>query len=102
MDGFCQTKVKEVVTLAKLVDPVTFPEVEDILKDNILAVESRKSSKLIHKPKIKERVASIDDAFSRRKTSFEQRHKKQEADLNLPLFPTTTIGLFHRLRRCVS
>ncbi len=92
--AFARQKVKEVVTLAKLVDPVTFPEVEDILKDNILAVESRKSSKLIHKPKIKERVASIDDAFSRRKTSFEQRHKKQEADLNLPLFPTTTIGSF--------
>ncbi|HDO06134.1 MAG TPA: 5-methyltetrahydropteroyltriglutamate--homocysteine S-methyltransferase [Bacteroidetes bacterium] len=92
--AFARQKVKEVVTLAKLVDPVTFPEVENVLTENILAMESRKMSKLIHKPKIKERVASIDDAFSRRKTSFEQRHKKQEEVLNLPLFPTTTIGSF--------
>ena len=92
--AFAKQKVKEVVSLARLVDPGAFSEVENELKENILAIESRKISKLIHKPKIKERVASIDDTFSRRETSFEQRHKKQEADLNLPLFPTTTIGSF--------
>jgi len=92
--AFARQKIKEVVTLTKLVNPRTFSAVENELKENILAMESRKMSKLIHKPKIKERVASIDDTFSRRKTSFEQRHKKQEAGLNLPLFPTTTIGSF--------
>lgn len=92
--AFARQKINEVVTLAKLVNPRTFSAVENELKENILAMESRKMSKLIHKPKIKERVASIDDTFSRRKTSFEQRHKKQEADLNLPMFPTTTIGSF--------
>jgi len=92
--AFARQKINEVVTLAKLVNPDTFSEVENELKENILAIESRKISGLIHKSKIKERVASIDDAFSRRETSFGQRHEKQEAELNLPMFPTTTIGSF--------
>jgi 5-methyltetrahydropteroyltriglutamate--homocysteine methyltransferase len=90
--AFAKQKVDEIVTLSKLANKTTFSEVENKLKENILAIESRIQSKLIHKPKIKERVAKIDDTFSARKNSFKIRQIAQEKSLTLPLFPTTTIG----------
>jgi len=92
--AFAKQKIKEVVTLGKLASADTFSEAVSGLKKNMLAIESRTQSKLIHKPKIKERVAMINETFSRRKSSFEVRQKKQEESLKLSLFPTTTIGSF--------
>lgn len=43
---------------------------------------------------VKKRVAAIQDADYTRLPSFEERERIQKAKLNLPLFPTTTIGSF--------
>src|SRR5690606_19357388 len=64
------------------------------LKANQLAVESRKISALIHNDQVKQRVNAITEADAKRKNIFFVRKEKQHSALNLPLFPTTTIGSF--------
>jgi 5-methyltetrahydropteroyltriglutamate--homocysteine methyltransferase len=61
---------------------------------NQKAIGDRKTSVLIHNPAVKQRVAAITDADATRKSTFAIRKKKQQQSLNLPLFPTTTIGSF--------
>lgn len=45
-------------------------------------------------PEVKERVRSLKPEDFERAEPYEERIKKQQAVLNLPLFPTTTIGSF--------
>ncbi|WP_428661329.1 5-methyltetrahydropteroyltriglutamate--homocysteine S-methyltransferase [Runella sp.] len=65
-----------------------------LLAQNQLAVKSRQSSPLIHKPQVKQRITALSEADTQRQSPFEIRQSKQKALLNLPLFPTTTIGSF--------
>jgi len=70
------------------------PVAKALLDRNQEAIQSRRTSDLIHKRSVKERVDAIRESDSRRKSPF---HKRQEAQLKLyrlPLFPTTTIGSF--------
>ncbi|SHH33623.1 methionine synthase (B12-independent) [Chryseolinea serpens] len=62
--------------------------------DNQRKIDNRKTSTLIHNPSVKAKVAAITDADAQRAHPFATRKKKQQAALNLPLFPTTTIGSF--------
>ncbi len=66
----------------------------DQLKENQRIMQQRKSSTLIHNPRVKQLLASISDADSHRETIFSIRKEKQKKALQLPLFPTTTIGSF--------
>jgi len=61
---------------------------------NQKSITNRKTSILTHNPEIKKRVNAITDATARRKSVFAIRKKKQQETLDLPLFPTTTIGSF--------
>ena len=63
-------------------------------RENQQAALGRASSSLIHKTAVKERVAKLTDADAQRISSFAIRQALQKANLNLPLFPTTTIGSF--------
>lgn len=45
-------------------------------------------------PEIKKKISQIDENALWRKPSFSERYEKQIKILNLPLFPTTTIGSF--------
>ncbi|WP_281336689.1 5-methyltetrahydropteroyltriglutamate--homocysteine S-methyltransferase [Flavobacterium eburneipallidum] len=92
--AFAKQKIEEIVLLQNfaldeisLVDSVSFQQ-------NTLANENRKTSKLIHNDSVKNRVASITTGDDERKNPFATRRKKQIDSLNLPLFPTTTIGSF--------
>ena len=92
--AFAKQKVEEIVLLqnfatdeVSLVDSVSFQQ-------NTVANENRKTSKLIHNDAVKNRVASITDGDDERENPFAIRRKKQIKALNLPLFPTTTIGSF--------
>ena len=58
------------------------------------AVMSRRSSKRIHNPAIKQRVASLTAQDARRISAFPARRAVQQRDLKLPAYPTTTIGSF--------
>ncbi|HAK75875.1 MAG TPA: 5-methyltetrahydropteroyltriglutamate--homocysteine S-methyltransferase [Runella sp.] len=57
-------------------------------------IESRRRSPLIHKPHVKQRVDALSEADTHRKSPFSTRQHRQKALLQLPTFPTTTIGSF--------
>jgi 5-methyltetrahydropteroyltriglutamate--homocysteine methyltransferase len=59
-----------------------------------VAVRSRRESGLIHDPIVQARLANIDDALAQRQNSFPVRRGQQRAKLDLPRYPTTTIGSF--------
>jgi 5-methyltetrahydropteroyltriglutamate--homocysteine methyltransferase len=68
--------------------------VADALAANAAAIESRRTSARVNKPHVKAAIAKIDAALGRRQHGYEDRAKKQAAILDLPAFPTTTIGSF--------
>ena len=92
--AFAKQKIDEVVTIKQLASPEENRAALEKLEANQLAIESRKVSKLIHNDKVKERVSAITEADGKRQNIFAIRKEEQHNVLNLPLFPTTTIGSF--------
>lgn len=92
--AFARQKIGEVVTLKQLAAGENLDPANAQLEENITANNNRKSSKLIHNNLVKERVAAITEKDAKRNTSFSVRKHLQHESLNLPLFPTTTIGSF--------
>lgn len=64
------------------------------LAANQAAMTSRRQSSRVNNPAVKEAVAGIDSQSGQRKSPFAKRARKQAEILNLPKFPTTTIGSF--------
>ncbi|EOD81859.1 5-methyltetrahydropteroyltriglutamate--homocysteine methyltransferase [Grimontia indica] len=58
------------------------------------AIEARSTSTRVNKPDVQARVKGITAALAEREENYVERAKAQQAGLNLPLFPTTTIGSF--------
>ncbi|SFE40992.1 5-methyltetrahydropteroyltriglutamate--homocysteine S-methyltransferase [Thermoflexibacter ruber] len=92
--AFAKQKLNEVVTLTKLAKGEKTPELEKALQENIQAHQNRKTSTLIHNPKVKERLQGICEEDFSRQSSFVVRQALQKKRFKLPLFPTTTIGSF--------
>ncbi len=92
--AFARQKLDETVILAALSKAETHQQFAKILMENITDIESRKLSRLIHKPHVKDRVAALRESDISRRSPFAARQEKQHAVLKLPLFPTTTIGSF--------
>lgn len=92
--AFAKQKIDEVVLLQSFaLNEITQHE-SVLFQENTIANENRKTSKLIHNDAVKNRVASITTGDDQRGNPFSIRRKKQIDVLNLPLFPTTTIGSF--------
>lgn len=64
------------------------------LSENAIAVQSRATSSRVHDPVVKQRIANIDKKLGQRQQGFAIRSELQQNYLNLPAFPTTTIGSF--------
>ena len=64
------------------------------LQENIAANQSRRTSALIHNDAVKSRIAGVTEKDENRLTPYSNRKIAQQNALNLPLFPTTTIGSF--------
>ncbi|KAJ2162874.1 methionine-synthesizing 5- methyltetrahydropteroyltriglutamate--homocysteine methyltransferase [Coemansia sp. RSA 552] len=90
--SFAEEKIEEVAILAAAVADAG--SVQDKLQANASLVASRKASERITRPAVQQRLASLDRSFYSRKAPFPVRQKEQQVALNLPLFPTTTIGSF--------
>lgn len=90
--AFAKQKIEEVVTLKQLADGDQSAVAK--LEENKLAYNNRSTSKLVHNNKVKERVMAITEQDAQRESDFSTRIEKQHRILNLPLFPTTTIGSF--------
>ncbi|CAB3767901.1 5-methyltetrahydropteroyltriglutamate--homocysteine methyltransferase [Burkholderia sp. MSh2] len=69
-------------------------KVADALAANAAAIESRRRSPRVNNPAVKAAIARIDARLGNRVSPYTQRAPKQSARLNLPAFPTTTIGSF--------
>lgn len=91
--AFAKQKLSEIATLAK-----GAVEGRDAIKAELdasdKAAASRKSSKRIHNDAVQSRMKSITPSMIERHSPFPQRQKAQQEALNLPAFPTTTIGSF--------
>ena len=64
------------------------------LAANYAAITARRTSPRVSNPAVKAAIASINLALGQRKSPYPVRARKQAALLNLPAYPTTTIGSF--------
>jgi 5-methyltetrahydropteroyltriglutamate--homocysteine methyltransferase len=91
--AFAKQKVGEVVTLAKGLGEGR-EAIADELDANDRALEDRRNSHRTRNPAVRDRVEALTDDDARRSSEFEVRREAQRPRLNLPLFPTTTIGSY--------
>ncbi|WP_341707575.1 5-methyltetrahydropteroyltriglutamate--homocysteine S-methyltransferase [Halopseudomonas sp.] len=68
--------------------------VADELAANQQAVESRRTSPRVHNPAVRDAVAALTPALGERRSPYAARAAVQAARLQLPAYPTTTIGSF--------
>ena len=87
--AFAQQKVAEVIALKQIAAGDT-----TLLAGNEAAMMSRKTSASTHHPAVKARIQQITTADTQRHSIFQHRQVLQHSVLQLPLFPTTTIGSF--------
>ncbi|AUZ46097.1 5-methyltetrahydropteroyltriglutamate--homocysteine S-methyltransferase [Pseudomonas orientalis] len=92
--AFALQKCAEVAVLTQALDRPEAPQVLAALAESRAVQAARAASPRIHKPAVQARVAAISARDSQRQSPFAQRIEKQRAGLDLPLFPTTTIGSF--------
>ena len=64
------------------------------LAANAADIAARRASPRVNNPAVQQDVASITQALGQRQSPFAARAAKQDALLQLPLYPTTTIGSF--------
>jgi 5-methyltetrahydropteroyltriglutamate--homocysteine methyltransferase len=91
--SFAVQKVGEVATLARGLGEGR-EAIADELDANDRALESRRNSHRTRNPQVRERVAALADADASRDGAFEARREAQRAQLDLPPFPSTTIGSY--------
>lgn len=68
--------------------------VRDVLNAASQAVAARAASPKVTDPLVQGRIAGIDERMKARASAFEARRTLQADAIELPLFPTTTIGSF--------
>jgi 5-methyltetrahydropteroyltriglutamate--homocysteine methyltransferase len=95
--AFAKQKLDEVFTLKQLATGEDEPAANKKLQENISANQSRKTSGLIHNEAVKQRMNSITEKDARRDNVFKVRKQVQHHTLQLPKFPTTTIGSFPQI-----
>lgn len=91
--SFAVEKATELVIIAKAVTDGP-ASVREQLEANAKSIEARSSSKRTNDPKVKERQSNVTEELFNRKSQFPIRIAQQQKSLNLPKFPTTTIGSF--------
>ena len=91
--AFAVQKCQEVGLLAKALNEGD-AAIADALEASNKAQQARRESTRIHNQQVSERVAAITPAMHQRHSPYADRAKAQTQKLQLPLFPTTTIGSF--------
>ena len=102
--SFAVQKLDELRCLSSLLDGNVDDATALKLQSQRKALQAREASTRTHNEAVRRRLAE-SSSLSRDRTSFEERIKQQRQALDLPDFPTTTIGSFpqtpeiRRLRR---
>ena len=68
--------------------------IQAALNESDAAAADRATNKKIHNDAVKARLANLPKGADQRKSPFAERIKAQQAWMNLPILPTTTIGSF--------
>ncbi len=92
--AFAVQKCAEVATLARAINEPTNEDVDVELARSRAVQAARQHSPRIHKPQVQARLNAIQPQDSQRTSVFAARIEQQRARLDLPAFPTTTIGSF--------
>ncbi|MCD9616256.1 5-methyltetrahydropteroyltriglutamate--homocysteine S-methyltransferase [Chryseobacterium gleum] len=92
--AFAKQKVAEIVTLKELASETESKQIFEAFEENKKAIESRRTSPLIHNDQVKQRANAVTEKDAQRINPFRIRKEQQQKVLQLPLFPTTTIGSF--------
>ncbi len=92
--AFARQKLEEISVLRELLSDIPSENAVKNLELNTVANLQRKESKLIHNSIVKKRVEELSPSDAERSSIFSLRKTKQKIALQLPLFPTTTIGSF--------
>src|SRR5690606_22062462 len=89
--AFALQKLDELRLLAKALNQGR-DAVKTELTANRYAIEARRHSPRVNNPAVKAALAQIDAQLGQRQCGYGERAIKQAALLQLPIFPTTTIG----------
>ncbi|WP_289063509.1 5-methyltetrahydropteroyltriglutamate--homocysteine S-methyltransferase [uncultured Zobellia sp.] len=100
--AFAKQKLEEVATIKRLANKENLSESLEKLKKNSEALANKKTATLIHNQKVKQRVSGLTAKDDQRESTFPTRQKLQKEALDLPLFPTTTIGSFPQTKEVRS
>lgn len=98
--AFARQKAEELALLKKLAEGDR--SLLSKLDENRQAMENKRTSPLIHNKEVEERCAAVSDNDARRKSPFPVRKKLQQQELQLPSYPTTTIGSFPQTKEVRS
>ncbi|KAF1960052.1 cobalamin-independent methionine synthase [Byssothecium circinans] len=91
--SFAVQKTAEVVVIAKAVTDGP-AAVREALEANAKSQQARASSARTNNKAVQDRQSKVTPEMHERKSAFPERYAQQKKHLNLPLFPTTTIGSF--------
>jgi 5-methyltetrahydropteroyltriglutamate--homocysteine methyltransferase len=91
--AFAVQKVGEVRALARGLGEGR-PAIADELDANDRALDDRRDSHRTSDPEVRERTAHFAENDASRDSDFPTRHEAQQARLDLPPFPATTIGSY--------
>jgi len=92
--SFSRQKIDEVVILKELASGSSDENVISRFEKSKEDLANRKTSLLIHNEAVKQRAKAVTEKQAQRESVFGIRKVIQQKILDLPLFPTTTIGSF--------
>lgn len=95
--AFARQKVREVAVLTKGLNEGR-GAIQAEIETNQAALESRRTSPRTVNPEVRRRVDALGEDEARRSSAYAERRPLQHQQLDLPLFPTTTIGSYPQTR----
>lgn len=91
--AFAHQKLDELAVLKQALDHGVDAVAQELRRSRA-ALAARRASPRVHNPQIAQRLAALPPGADRRSSPFTVRQAKQRLHLDLPAFPTTTIGSF--------
>ncbi len=91
--AYANERLEEVALLAQAINEGR-ASIAEALAENQRFIASRRASPMTTNPAVRERLNRLTEADFHRTLPYEQRRRLHAQRLNLPLFPTTTIGSF--------
>lgn len=91
--SFARQKIEEIIELKALAAEPEYTNIKSFIR-NQEAINSRMNSELLNSSSVSERIRNIDSILEEKRSDFKIRKMRQQKELNLPLYPSTSIGSF--------